>query len=135
MLWYGTAINGHKPVHPRMYRHVQLVTILRNLGFLRSAHVIQGNGLYVHINDVYVQSTPLKNEFLRIVTSCTGRYVRGCTSLCRFIALSYYSMVCRTATLCYCKTNLVYTGIYQYVNRQPWYILVYTSMYAEKAKW
>ena len=40
MLEYGTAINRHKPVHTCMYHHVQLVTILANSAFQRSALVI-----------------------------------------------------------------------------------------------
>ena len=46
-----------------MYCHVQLVTILRKSGFQRSAHVIHCNDVYIHMNTVYVLSTPLKTRF------------------------------------------------------------------------
>ena len=45
-----------------MYLHVQLVTILRNLAFQRSAHDIQGYEVYVHMKAVYVLITPLKSQ-------------------------------------------------------------------------
>ena len=46
-----------------MYRLVQLVTILRESTFQRSAHVIHCNEVYIHMKSVYVQSTPLKPQF------------------------------------------------------------------------
>ena len=45
-----------------MYLLVQLVTILRNSAFQRSAHDIQCNEVYVHMKPVYVLSTPLKSR-------------------------------------------------------------------------
>ena len=46
-----------------MYQHVQLVTILRNLGFLRSAHDIHRIHMYIHLIALYDMSTPLETRF------------------------------------------------------------------------
>ena len=50
-----------------------------------------------------------KPDFLRIVTSYTRRYILWCTVLCPFIAVSYYSMVGRDITQCYCFHSWVHT--------------------------
>ncbi len=46
-----------------MYQLVQLVTILRESTFQRSAHVIHCNEVYLHMITVYVLSNPLKSRF------------------------------------------------------------------------
>ena len=69
MLWYQTTINGRKPVHTLysplytvLYRLVQLVTILANLAFQRSAHDIHSIHMYTQLIALYVMSTPLKSQ-------------------------------------------------------------------------
>jgi hypothetical protein len=60
-----------------MYHHVQLVTILANSAFQRSALFIWVT-MYQYMPPIalYVLIIALKAEFARIVTSCTRWYIQ-----------------------------------------------------------
>jgi hypothetical protein len=119
-----------------MYWLVQLVTILRESTFQRSAQYIDCNHMYIHLIAMYNMSTPLKTRFPQ---DSDQWYILWCACLCPFIAVSYYSMVGSDITQCYCFHSWVHTirsqdkpSTYLYVLRQTWYIPKYNSMFWDK---
>jgi hypothetical protein len=65
-----------------------------------------------------------KAEYARILTSCTRRYIPGCTGLCRLIAVPYYSMVCTRLYLVETNMNNIQTKVENFTRKTiswgPW---------------
>ena len=75
MLWYGTAINRHKPVHTSTYLLVPHVTILGNSAFQRSALDIHRFHMYIHLNALYIMTKLLHEVSEHYLT--VKNYKRG----------------------------------------------------------
>ncbi len=133
ILWYGTAINRHKPVQPSIYHLVVGVYYWSgswgNLLFRGMLRIYNAKGC-IYISILSLSWAFLwKVDFLRIPTSSTRWYILGCTCLCQFIAVPYHSMVCTEMKLCCPYHNWVHTISYHDIKSMYQDKLVCSWMY------
>ena len=111
-----------------MYHHVQLVTILANSAFQRSALFIRVCTSAYHPLLCMYWSLLWKAEFARIVTSGTRWYIQRLSRDVP-VAVPYYSMVCTKLYLVWTSMNDVVLICTEHVRVCTWYKKVHTSMY------